>query len=185
VFVGSNTLNVSANDVRVVGISVGSQSFKIGGSLSLQVFENCSGGNSSFGLNTVCAGTFINCVAGIRSFGYGGTGAATGTFINCKAGEKSFGFQSTGASGTFIDCEADSASFGSSAEASGLFINCKAGQQSFGHSPTVGMGAATGTFINCRCPAFPPLTAPTTGAAIQSNCLDGNGDIINGRAPAA
>jgi hypothetical protein len=93
VIVSNNTLNVTANDVRVSGISVGTQAFKITGNKPLQVFENCVGGDDSF--NGVADetpgdtyGTFTNCVGGLTSFG---RNAAYGIFTSCKSGEFSFG----------------------------------------------------------------------------------------------
>ena len=301
VFVNGNTLNVSANDVRVTGISVGSQNFKIAGSKPLQVFENCTGGDFSFGGGGTASGAFINCTGeygsfggggiasgtftgctgGVQSFGgegtssgtftdcnggdfsfggnggivsgtftdcnggdfsfggdggiasgtftncaggsssFGSSGTATGTFTNCTGGENSFGYQGnasgtftnciagsnsfgvgagraangiftncTGgicsfgcdgiASGTFIDCTAGNISFGGFGAANGIFTNCTGGENSFGGS----LGTAKGTFTSCRLTSgtFIELTAPSTGKARMTNCIDGNGNIIEGEA---
>jgi hypothetical protein len=89
VIVSNNTLNVTANDVRVSGISVGTQQFKIADNKPLQVFENCVGGIFSFGYLSQASGTFVGCVGGDESFGSGST--ANGVFRNCNGGELSFG----------------------------------------------------------------------------------------------
>jgi hypothetical protein len=91
VLIAGNTLNVSANDVRVSGLSVGAQSFKITGDNPLQVFENCVGGASSFGggaLISTASGTFTDCSGGVDSFG--GVGVASGIFANCRLTTGSF-----------------------------------------------------------------------------------------------
>jgi hypothetical protein len=91
VLIAGNTLNVSANDVRVSGLSVGAQSFKITGDKPLQVFENCVGGASSFGggaLISTASGTFTDCSGGVDSFG--GVGVASGIFANCRLTTGSF-----------------------------------------------------------------------------------------------
>lgn len=164
----TNTINVSANDVRVKGISVGTQQFKIGNNLPLQVIEDCSGGNLSFGsLGGTVSGTFTNCTGDAYSFGGSGTGAASGTFTNCSGGIYSFGGYAT-ASGSFTNCAATSsgfggfggiasgsfkdcasggvASFGGGNISSGTFTNCTAGMYSFGGGAS---GTASGTFNNC------------------------------------
>ena len=162
VIIDGNSLNVTANDVRVQGISVGSQSFTIGASLPLQRFEDCTSGNNSFGYFTIVSGTFTNCSSGGNSFGFGaaasGTftncsssgsgfgslGAASGTFTNCTSGSDSFGASSGAASGTFTNCSSGGNSFGYGTVASGTFINCTSGANSFGYAST-----ASGTFTNC------------------------------------
>jgi hypothetical protein len=91
VLIAGNTLNVSANDVRVSGLSVGAQSFKITGDKPLQVFENCAGGASSFGggaLISTASGTFTDCSGGVDSFG--SVGVASGLFANCRLTTGSF-----------------------------------------------------------------------------------------------
>ena len=200
VIIGGNTLSVTANDVRVKGISVGSQLFVIGDNLSLLVIEDCVGGNSSFSNLTVSGtfinckggtssfagisyipqtanGTFINCVGGGGSFGYNNSGAiASGLFVNCTVGGSS-GFGVT-ASGTFIDCEAGSYSFGTyffgSTAASGTFINCIGSGNSFANNSG---GSPSGKFYRCR------LTSGTfktvTGAGLMRNCIDGNNNTVN------
>jgi hypothetical protein len=251
VFVSGNTLNVSANNVFVGGISVISQQFKISGNKPLQSFENCVGGNGSFGGWGFASGRFVGCIAGHSSFGawggvqvnsasgtfidcvggdwaFGGYGKATGSFTNCLGGFASFGgdFGCT-ASGTFSNCVGGQASFGgfglipntavfmncnggrnsfgSYGVVDGTFFNCVAGDVSFGGSEgdytgniaggvfvecTAGVksfgayGTVRGSFTNCKTTGtFNSLTAPTSGRALMLNCVDGNGNIINGQAP--
>jgi hypothetical protein len=88
VIVSNNTLNVTANDVRVSGISVGIQQFLISNDKPLQVFENCSGGDVSFSaFGGSSTGKFYGCVAGLDSFGE----TASGIYISCLSGAGSFG----------------------------------------------------------------------------------------------
>ena len=87
VIVTNNTLNVTANDVRVSGISVGTQAFKIESDKPLQVFENCSGGQESFNANSV-SGKFNSCVSGDDSFAFDTD--FSGKALNCYAGDLSF-----------------------------------------------------------------------------------------------
>jgi hypothetical protein len=148
VFITTNTLNVSANNVMVSGISVGSLAFKAASNKPLQKFENCVGGNGSFaGIfgdgSTIAAGTYINCVGGAGSFGGSWNGgSAIGIFKNCSGGAYSFGSGGT-ANGTFIDCVAGDWSFGLILS-SGLYINCSAGNYCFAYG-----GDAAGSYINC------------------------------------
>jgi len=104
VIVTNNTLNVTANDVRVSGISVGSQEFKIGSDKPLQVFENCVGGNNSFGGGGIFEvnGTFNSCVAGDESFGF--ENDFIGKCKNCVAGINSFGGGGGYFGGELISC---------------------------------------------------------------------------------
>lgn len=202
VIIGGNNLSVSANDIRIKGISVGTQSFVISASnLSLQVIEDCVGGSSSFS-NITISGTFINCTGGTSSFGSSGfiSMTASGTFINCLGAGGSFGHNNSGgtasglfvnctvgtsngfgggtASGTFIDCEAGNFSFGTfffgSTVASGTFINCIGSGSSFSNS---GGGSPSGKFFRCR------LTSGTfktvTGAGLMRSCIDGNDNMVD------
>lgn len=118
VYLTTNTIRVSVNDVKVKGVDVGTQVFKIKGGLTGCIIENCKGGDLSFGTNddendtnadahkAMC--TFIDCVGGTASFGVYEAG---GTFINCTATFYSFGSDGV-ASGVFKNCEGDSGSFG-------------------------------------------------------------------------
>jgi hypothetical protein len=114
VIVTNNTLNVTANDVRVSGVSVGAQEFKISDNKPLQVFENCKGGNGSFaGNGGTASGEFVGCVGGDDSFGgYDIEQSSTASFINCIAGDDGFG-GNTGEypSGKYISCRITSGSF--------------------------------------------------------------------------
>jgi hypothetical protein len=106
VIFSNNTLNVTANDVRVSGISTGSRQFKIANNKPLQIFENCSAGDSlSFGGGLNASGKFFNCTStGFSSFG-GGSGIASGLFINCSSRSGSFGSGISGSiTGQIISC---------------------------------------------------------------------------------
>jgi hypothetical protein len=162
VFIGEdngNAINVSANDVRISGISVGYNSFEITGDKPLQVFENCAGGDYSFNLgfayNAQLTGTFINCIGGNYSFNSGLNGDVIGTFTNCTAGDYSFGVYGGTTSGTFNNCISGTGSFG-------------------------GVGLLTGRLFYCR------ITSGTfqtpTGAGVIRLCIDGNNDLINAQA---
>ena len=158
VIVTNNTLNVTANDVRVSGISVGALAFKIGNNKPLQVFENCSGGSSSFGGNQSISGTFIGCVGGDGSFAGGSSGVADGTFKNCVGLFGAFGGDTGTASGTFTNCSGEAESFGANGILSGELISCR----------LVGSGASYET---------------PSGSGIIRFCLDGDNNIVNASVP--
>ncbi len=102
------------------------------------VYEDCTGGISSFGRSGTASGTFTRCTGGNYSFGYFGT--ASGTFTNCTGGLASFGFYGT-ASGTFTNCTGGNSSFGLNGDATGgKFYFCSGGTNSFTTtgSPTIG-----------------------------------------------
>lgn len=110
------------------------------------IFENCQGGNNSFGRSNDyqsepdAGGLYINCVGGDNSFGY----ISTGKFYNCKAGNDSYGSDNE-ASGEFYNCIGGESAFaGNEGVASGKFYNCKGGKFSFG-----GNGQVSGEFYNC------------------------------------
>jgi hypothetical protein len=200
-------LNVTANDVRVKGISVGSGTFNIGNNLPLQIFEDClAGGSYSFG-STIVSGTFINCTGGQEAFA--GVSfvpqTANGTFINCVGGNGSFAAVNSGsvASGLFVNCTTGSLAFGSSgfganATASGTFIDCEGGFNAFGGS-SFPAAVASGTFINCvggvnafgnggsatatgkfyRCRLTSGTFRTVTGTGLMRNCIDGNNNTVN------
>jgi hypothetical protein len=165
VIVTNNTLNITANDVRVSGISVGTQQFKIGNNKSLQVFENCTGGIGSFGTSqgSVVSGKFTNCVGLEESFG-GTGGTASGVFTNCSAAAGSFG-------GGVPE-----------ADASGVFLNCSAGGSSFGGGPGDD-GNLTGKLISCRIIDIGASYRTPSGSGIIRFCLDGDNNIVNADAP--
>jgi len=143
VFNGSNTIEITANDVFVRGVDVGTLSFTIANSLNLLRVEDCRGGYASFGgAGSIASGTFTNCTGGDESFG--GVGTASGTFNSCTGAMFSFG--SSTADGTFTNCTGGDQSFGGDAgTASGTFTNCTGGTDSFGG----GGGTASGTFNSC------------------------------------
>lgn len=183
----TNSINVTANDVRIKGITVDSFEFKTNGN-SGQIFEDCIGlANSSFGGSTTVAGTFINCIGYTNSFGgsgaasgtfiscigdndsFGGNGTASGVFINCSGGSNSFGGTGT-ASGSFENCVGLSTSFaGYNGTASGTFKNCVGGNESFGGEG----GTASGTFDNCKggYVSFGGGTAGGTASGSFNNCI--------------
>ena len=194
VIIGGNTLNVTANDVRVQGISVGTQEFKSGDSLPFQRFEDCTGGDNSFGYSVVVSGTFINCTGGPSSFGPYST--ASGTFTNCTGGSESFGGGNGGtASGLFTNCTGGESAFGGSeGTASGTFTNCTGGEFTFGGAG----GTANGTFTNCtgtvfafggdsgvasgkfyQCRLIGDTFQTVTGAGLMRECIDGNNNIVD------
>jgi len=146
VFNGLNTIDITANDVFVRGVDVGTLNFTLANSLNLLRVENCQGGDNSFGGQGTASGTFTNCTGGFASFG-GGGGTANGTFTNCTGLVYSFGGDFGGiASGTFTDCIGTDYSFGGDGgTASGVFTNCQSGVDSFGGSG----GTASGVFTSC------------------------------------
>lgn len=148
IFDGTGTISITANDVFVKGVDVGTKNFTIADDLNLLKVENCQGGDFSFGGDETfgsnpitVSGTFTNCEGGELSFG--SFGIASGTFTDCQGGMDSFGGRGT-ASGTFTDCQGSDESFGGFGTASGTFTNCQGSFDSFGSS-----GTASGTFTNC------------------------------------
>jgi hypothetical protein len=181
VIVSNDTLNVTANDVRVSGISVGTQQFKIGNNKPLQIFENCVGtGVGSFGeLFGSSSGTFINCIGGVSAFSAAGT--ADGKFINCIGKEESFGGVGGTASGEFYGCKAlEGGAFGTIC--SGFFINCEAGGASFGGN-SGDEGSITGKLLYCRLTDAGASYQTPSGSGIIRFCLDGDNNIVNADAP--
>ena len=144
VFNGSNTIEITTNDVFVRGVDVGALNFTIANSLNLLRVENCSGGDFSFGGGGgTASGVFTDCTGAYNSFGGGGT--ADGVFTNCTGGNASFGGGGGTASGTFTDCTGGDESFGTFNLANGTFTNCIGGDSSFGGDG----GTASGTFTDC------------------------------------
>ena len=174
VIISGNTLNVATIDVRVQGISVGTQEFKSGTNLPLQRFEDCTGGEGSFNAFEIAAGTFINCSSGDYGFSSEGDGAS-GIFINCSSGD--YGFCYAGiASGTFTNCTGGSGSFGSGGgTASGTFTNCTGGNASFAGEG----GTASGKFYQCRLTSGSGTFKTVTGAGLMRECIDGNNNIVD------
>jgi hypothetical protein len=175
VIVTNNTLNVTANNVRASGISVGTQQFKIGNNKPLQRFENCVGGNQSFTSSVTTSGTFLNCVAGSDSFGGSASGTSSGTFKNCIGGNDCFGAT---ASGVFENCAGGGGCFGLGT-ASGIFKNCSGGIDSFGGGGSV----ISGEIISCRLVGAGLSYVTPSGSGIIRFCLDGDNNIVNADAP--
>ena len=196
VFNGSNTIEITANDVFVRGVDVGTLTFTVANSLNLLRVENCSGGSNSFGGGGGDAsGTFTNCTGTNGSFG-GDGGTASGTFTNCTGGDYSFGDSNTAngvfnsciggtdsfgggngiASGTFTDCTGGDESFGGGGgDASGTFTNCIGGSNSFGG----GSGTASGTFTNCIGGNF-SFGANGVASGTFTNCTGGSNSFGRG-----
>jgi hypothetical protein len=144
IITGSGVFSITANDVYVRGIDVGSSNFTIGDNLNLLKVKNCKGGDYSFGGSantasiTTVAGTFIECEGGDYSFG--GNGNAYGTFIDCVGGDNSFGLY---CNGTFTNCVGGNWSFASQGNIEGgEFENCTAGEYSFASIGDIDAGAS-------------------------------------------
>lgn len=207
VIIGGNNLGITANNVRIKGISVGTQAFAINASnLSLQVIEDCAGGDNSFNA-VILTGTFINCTGGNNSFASNALigMTASGTFINCEGGNSSFGAGGSGsiASGLFVNCISSNGGFGSGNLASGTFIDCESvGFGGFGGRTIGGIsGTASGTFTNCigstnsfgggsgstasgkfyqcRLTSGSGTFQTITGTGLMRNCIDGNNNIVD------
>ena len=123
VFNGSNTIEITANDVFVRGVDVGTLNFIIANSLNLLRVENCTGGEESFGGGGTASGTFNSCTGGIRAFG--GQNTASGTFTDCSGGKESFGGNGGDASGVFNSCTGGDYSFGGGGTLSGFLYYCR------------------------------------------------------------
>jgi hypothetical protein len=202
---GSGTINITANDVYVKGIDVGTKNFTIANSLSLLKVVNCKGGDLSFGgtadlplsgslpsSSILVNGTFIDCEGGDLSFG--GNGIAGGIFENCIGGEGAFGFDTVG--GTFINCEGGDFSFGGAEgdlDAS-YFENCTGGEGSFTilgnilddtiiKDCTGGLysfskyGTIQGDLYGCRLTSG-SFNSPITSGSLRL-CIDGTNQIVN------
>lgn len=142
VFVDGIGINVSSDNLKILGFKTVDAPIQISGNFPNLVLENCIGGPGSFGFGTAASGIFINCEGGLRSFGFEIN--ANGKFYNCKGGNFSFGGGSGGlASGEFYNCIGGDGSFGDD-DANGVFHNCEAGSYSFGKFN------ASGTFLNCK-----------------------------------
>ena len=199
----NNTINVTANNVRIKGISVGTQRFKVDSNLNLLVLEDCLGGDYSF-----CAGlagesfnlssTLVNCQAGNSSFGVGGgtgggdggAGIISGTLNNCIAGNNSFGVggNADGNGGAFVGGAGVITSTSS-------LNNCKAGNNSFGvggveiscgaSNGSSGSGTVAGNLTNCSAgdSSFGVGSSCSFGqsagvvSGTLNNCIAGNGSF--------
>jgi hypothetical protein len=150
IFNGVGTLVNSVTNVFLKGIDVGTKNFSLTSAnpSSVNICENCKGGEFSFGYNIAIAGTFKNCVGGDLSFGGGSSGTASGTYTDCVGTTSSFGGFGGIASGNFTNCTGGQYSFGGGGgTASGVFTNCTGTNYSFAGG---GSGIASGTFINCN-----------------------------------
>jgi hypothetical protein len=130
---GSNTIQVSADNVYVRGIDVGSKNFTITSSLPNTIFKNCKGGDYSFGGSTnnqnsfTISSTFIDCEGGDYSFA--GNGSAYGIFTDCIGKNSSFGYT---CNGTFTNCTGGSSSFANQGNIEySTFSNCQGEDYSF------------------------------------------------------
>lgn len=179
---GSNpdygSISITANNVFVKGVDVGTKLFRIATNLNLIKIENCKGGEASFGgwwdevSPPVVSGTFIDCDGG--QYAFGGSGAtASGTFVNCTGAADSYGESGT-ASGLFTNCISTTRSFGARGSANGTFTNCIGGENSFGNA--VG-GTLTGRLFYCRLTSGTFKTVSGGGRTYYS--IDGNGDTNN------
>ena len=170
VFNGSNTIEITTNDVFVRGVDVGLLNFTIANSLNLLRVENCTGGVYSFGGSGggIASGTFTNCTAAVFSFG-GGGGIASGVFTNCTGGAYSLGGgDGSIASGTFTNCTGGDRAFGGGSIAIGTFTNCTGGDRAFGG----GGGTLSGFLYYCRLTSGTFITVSGGGRTVL--CIDGD-----------
>ena len=137
-------------------------------------FRNCKGGNNSFfgvNLDAVTQRTieadFIDCTAGIQSFGWCVTAGAvtnwSGYASNCRSGEKSFCAAALGAGTSKI-------------EAGAIIENCAAGANSFG---SFNNSSNEGFVLRCRTLGVGVTEFDSTATGKVRLCLDGNHDVIN------
>jgi hypothetical protein len=194
--VEENLLITSSNGDNCIGVVFEKCFASIGNSFNAPVGQNisadfidCQAGGNSFGSQNGLTGNFVNCKGDIQCFSFGGN--ASGTFTNCQGGDYSFGggdanYYGT-AQGTFVNCTAGINSFGGGDDginlggvSTGVFTNCTGGTQSFGQSQN---GSKRGKYFNCVGINEGTLSAPTSGFAIQLNCTDLNGNIVEGFKP--
>jgi len=178
VFITNQGIDVTADDSSFIGISCGTNRFKVNTSCVRVDFNYCEGGNYSFGSTLgaetkgISSGIYKNCKGSTHSFGYNQAFDA-GEYYNCEGGLFCFG-GSSNASGHYEDCIASSGSFGGSngsvvGEASGTFIRCSAANDSFGGGTG---GRASGTFIRC--------SAANDSFGKDANSLTGNAYYCQG-----
>jgi hypothetical protein len=161
------TISQTANDIRVIGLTVSNIVSAAGWSpssnLSLTYWENVT--FSSISANNL-SGTFKNCKSTNSIESQGGfvkaSGTASGTFIDCT-GANTGGFDGGGfvgqygtASGTFTNCTGTNLTnsgggfVGGSGLASGTFYTCTGVNSGASGGGFVGnMGIASGNFYNC------------------------------------
>ena len=162
------TIDVSAQRMLIKGIDVGTKQFFLRTG-SNQRIENCRGGNYSFGSGEVLFGTFINCIAGVESFGGGFGGEANGVYKDCIGGNGSFGGSFGISAGTFINCTGGFDSFGGGyGTSSGIYTNCEGGNGAFG-----GQGQASGTYTNCKGGDY-SFAGLGVASGVFTECIGGN-----------
>lgn len=183
-----NTINVTAWDIRVVGISVGAQNFRVSPRPNITGVTGTASNNQ---ITITNHGLKVGDVVRFASIS-GGTGLSTGVRYvvapnNFSANEFRVIVESTGAlvsfstditAGTLVVenntsqrfdvCTGGDAAFGGGGgTASGTFTNCTGGDVAFG-----GFGTLSGKLYYCR------LTTGTfetvSGGGITRLCIDGN-----------
>jgi len=165
---GSNTVSITANDVYVRGIDVDTKNFTIADDLPLLKVNNCKGGDLSFAGNGIASGIFENCTGGESSFGYDIIG---GTFINCEGGDFSFGGAEGDIDGYFENCTGGEGSFtvtGTILDGT-ILKQCTGDLYSFASN-----GFIEGNLYNCKLNSglFNTLNVQGNGAIVL--CIDGN-----------
>ena len=106
VFFQNASIDVQANDIRVTGIDLLTNPFKIAGGLDLLVVKDCKSGPVSFTDGNILfdlRGTYIRCVCGGGSFF---TSVDNGYFENCTVNGNAFGqsIYDTQSKSTLIGC---------------------------------------------------------------------------------
>lgn len=201
-FVG-NTINVTAWDIRVVGLSTGTQQFKVTGRPDI---TGATGTSSNNTINIPNHGLRPFDVVRFTSLA-GGTGLSTDVryevaFFNftpnsfrirLEGDESSTQFSTnitdatlavdSNQSQTFDACfGAGALSFGGLSTASGVFRNCFGGPGSFGTN-----GRASGVFIDCVGGPSAAFGSAGIASGLFTNCTGGNnsfggdGGVLNGR----
>ena len=154
---GSNTIQVSADNVYVRGIDVGSKNFTITSSLLNTIFKNCKGGDYSFGGSTNNQNSFT----------------ISSTFIDCEGGDYSFAGNGN-AYGIFTDCIGKNSSFGNTCN--GTFTNCTGGSSSFANQGNI----VSSTFLNCQGKDYSFASAAIiTDNSILKECIGGLNSFAN------
>jgi hypothetical protein len=181
---GASDIVVTANNVRVIGISSTTNRIQTLGSGTSRFFQNCVASSSSFGFGNAnpADGTYVGCylAAGVSSgFGGGSSGVASGTFFDCRLLGSGGGFGQGGASGFFENCVSNGPSFGGGNQtaggATGTFIRCRSnGTYTFGGG--VINGLSSGRFVDCEGGAYSFGSPLVTGSA--ANLVGATGTFI-------
>jgi hypothetical protein len=150
-----NIAGVDLGSVIVSGLDVSNYIIFVGNNLEFLTMENCKASSLAHcdvdGMPISLSGTFIDCEAVSEGFATVSGSDASGTFINCKA-DTGFGFYDCNASGVFTNCTISYSGFAYSYSntgygiASGTFTNCAATYEGFGGGDG---GQASGVFTNC------------------------------------